>query len=75
MATRAATLLWRWPLEALRLLKRTVGFAEPMREPTYVEIVLEQLQTWTSELSLFFTMLLVGTTWLLVKLGKNPPNW
>ncbi|KAH7982080.1 hypothetical protein HPB52_002875 [Rhipicephalus sanguineus] len=68
MAAGPAATLWQWMEDAVRLLWRTVGYGDRQREPTYTELLLEQLSNWTSELGLF-TIVCLGATWLLVKLG------
>lgn len=70
MAAGPAATLWQWMEDAVRLLWRTVGYGDRQREPTYTELLLEQLSNWTSELGLF-TIVCLGATWLLVKLGSK----
>lgn len=70
MASGPAATLWQWLEDAVRLLRRTVGYGERQREPTYTELLLEQLNNWTSELGMV-TVVVLGAIWLIVKLGNR----
>ncbi|KAH6947615.1 hypothetical protein HPB50_020192 [Hyalomma asiaticum] len=68
MASGPAATMWQWLEDAVRLLRKTVGYGD--REPTYTELLLEQLNNWSSELGLV-TVAIIGATWLLLKLGSS----